>query len=134
MSREVDMPFKLSSTSEKKLEGVHPDLIKVVRRAIEISEVDFRVGEGMRTVAQQKKNVAKGVSWTMNSRHLTGHAVDLLALIGGKVTWSWAPYYKIAAAMKQSASELGVPIVWGGDWKKTKDGPHFELDRKKYPA
>jgi hypothetical protein len=125
--------FHLGSTSEKNLQGVHPDLVKVVRRAIELTEVDFRVGEGLRSLAQQKKNVAKGVSWTLKSRHLTGHAVDLLALIDGKVTWSWAPYYKIAAAMKQAAGELRVPIVWGGDWKKTKDGPHFELDRKEYP-
>lgn len=125
--------FRLGTTSEKNLKGVHPDLVRVVRRAIEITEVDFRVGEGLRSLAQQKKNVAKGVSWTLKSRHLDGHAVDLLALIGGKVSWSWAPYYKIAAAMKQAAEELRVPIVWGGDWRKTKDGPHFELDRKAYP-
>lgn len=124
---------KLSQTSLKNLKGVHPDLVRVVERAIKETEVDFRVGEGMRTKAQQAKNVAKGVSWTMNSRHLTGHAVDLLALISGKITWSWAPYYKIAEAMKNAAKAEKVPIIWGGDWKKTKDGPHFELDRKAYP-
>lgn len=128
------MPFKLSTASLKNLSGVHPDLIRVVKTAIRRTEVDFKVGEGMRSLAQQKKNVAKGVSWTMNSRHLTGHAVDLLALVGGKVTWSWAPYYKIAAAMKEAAKIESVKIVWGGDWKKTKDGPHFELDRKYYPV
>lgn len=126
--------FRLGKTSEANLVGVHPDLVRVVRRAIELTEVDFRVGEGLRSLAQQKKNVEKGVSWTLKSRHLTGHAVDLLALVNGEVTWSWAPYYKIAAAMKKAAKELKVPIIWGGDWKKTKDGPHFELDRKKYPA
>lgn len=128
------MPFALSKASLKNLTGVHPDLVRVVKRAIKLTTVDFRVGEGMRSLAQQKKNVAKGVSWTMNSRHLTGHAVDLLALVGGKVTWSWAPYYQIAAAMKAAAKAEKVPIIWGGDWKKTKDGPHFELDRKSYPA
>lgn len=128
------MTFVLSKASLKNMEGVHPDLVRVVKRAITLTEVDFKVGEGLRSIAQQKKNVAKGVSWTMNSRHLTGHAVDLLALIGGKVTWSWAPYYKIAAAMKEAARIEKVPIIWGGDWRRTKDGPHFELDRKSYPA
>lgn len=127
------MSFHLSSESLAKLTGVHPDLVRVVERAIEITEVDFKVGEGLRTLEQQKKNVAKGVSWTLKSRHLTGHAVDLLALVGGKVSWSWAPYYKIASAMKEAAKELNVLIVWGGDWRKTKDGPHFELNRKHYP-
>lgn len=127
------MTFRLSSKSEAKLEGVHPDLVRVVRRAILLTTVDFKVSEGLRSLAQQKRNVAKGVSWTLKSRHLTGHAVDLQALIGGKVTWSWAPYYKIAAAVKEAARIEGVPITWGGDWKKTKDGPHFELSRKTYP-
>lgn len=126
--------MKLSQSSLNNLKGVHPDLVRVVKRAILITEVDFRVGEGLRSLAQQKKNVAKGVSWTLNSRHLTGHAVDLLALINNKVTWSWAPYYKIAEAMKEAAKEEKVKIEWGGDWKKTKDGPHFELDRKTYPV
>lgn len=127
------MSFTLSKASLKKLEGVHPDLIRVVKRAITLTEVDFKVGEGLRSLAQQKKNVANGVSWTLKSRHLTGHAVDLLALVGGKVTWSWAPYYRIAAAMKGAANAECVPIIWGGDWKTTKDGPHFELARKSYP-
>lgn len=127
------MAFTLSKASLKAMDGVHPDLIRVVKRAITLTEVDSKVGEGMRTLAQQKKNVAKGVSWTLKSRHLTGHAVDLLALVGGKVTWSWAPYYKIAAAMKAAAKAENVSIIWGGDWRATKDGPHFELDRKVYP-
>lgn len=128
------MPLRLSQSSERAMRGVHPDLARVVRRAITMTEVDFKVGEGLRSVAQQKKNVAKGVSWTMNSRHLTGHAVDLLALVDGKVTWAWPPYHKIVKAMKAAAKAEGVPIIAGADWKKTPDGPHFELDRKEYPA
>jgi peptidoglycan L-alanyl-D-glutamate endopeptidase CwlK len=70
----------------------------------------------------------------MRSRHLTGHAVDLGALIGGQVRWDWPLYYKIADAMKRAAKELGIPIEWGGDWQKFKDGPHFQLPWKEYPA
>jgi len=69
----------------------------------------------------------------MNSRHLTGHAIDLAALVGGAVRWDWPLYDKLGAAMKQAAKELGIAIIWGGDWKTLRDGPHFELDRKSYP-
>lgn len=127
------MSYMLSNRSLTNLQGVHPDLVKVVKRAIEITPVDFMVMEGLRSKEQQKKNVAKGVSWTMNSRHLTGHAVDLVTLVDGQVSWSWPLYHKLAPAVKQAAKEVGVPIKWGGDWKKNKDGPHFELDRAKYP-
>lgn len=126
--------FKLGKASNVALKGVHPDLDRVVRRAIELTSVDFRVLEGKRTKARQKKLVEAGASKTMNSRHLTGHAVDLGALVGGKITWDWPLYNKIAAAMKAAAKQEGVPIVWGGDWKSFKDGPHFELPRKEYPA
>ncbi len=125
--------MQLNVRSEKNLVGVHPDLVKVVRRASEITTVDFLVTEGLRTLERQKELVAKGASQTMNSRHLTGHAVDLAAVIGTEVRWDWPLYDKLAVAMKAAASELGVPIVWGGDWKSFKDGPHFELDRKSYP-
>lgn len=124
--------FKLGKRSIEKLSGVHPDLIKVVERAIQITPVDFAVIEGLRTVERQKQLVAAGSSWTMNSRHITGHAVDLAAFVGGKIDWSWPLYPKIADAMKAAAKELNVPIVCGVDWK-AKDGPHFELDRRKYP-
>ena len=128
------MTFRLSKRSLSRLNGVHPDLVKVVKRAIEVTEVDFGVSEGLRTEARQRKLVAAGASRTMNSRHLTGHAVDLVAYIGSRVAWDWPLYGRIADAMKQAASELGVPIEWGGDWRTFKDGPHFQLPRKKYPA
>lgn len=126
------MTFVLGSASRKKLEGVHPDLVKVVERAIGLTDIDFRVTEGLRTVARQRQLLAAGASRTMNSRHITGHAVDLVALVAGKVRWDWPLYPKIAVAMKQAAKDLDVPIVWGGDWRSFKDGPHFELDRRKY--
>ena len=128
------MTFILGAQSLKRLEDVHPDLVRVVRRAIKLTPVDFRVLEGVRTLARQKALVAAGASRTLNSRHLTGHAVDLGALINGKVAWDWPLYSKIAAAVKQAAKEEGVPIVWGGSWKKFRDGPHFELPREQYPS
>lgn len=127
------MGFSLSKRSIDRMTGVHPDLVKVVKLAITLTEIDFGVTEGLRTVERQRELVAKGASKTMNSRHLTGHAVDLVAYVGSEVRWDWPLYHKIAEAMKRAANALGVPIVWGGDWKSFKDGPHFELDRKAYP-
>jgi len=112
------------------LSGVHPDLVAVVKRAIEITEADFVVIEGVRHIERQRQLVAKGASQTMNSRHLTGHAVDLAPY---PLSWDWEYFYPIADAMKGAADELDVAIVWGGDWSTFKDGPHFELDRKVYP-
>jgi peptidoglycan L-alanyl-D-glutamate endopeptidase CwlK len=125
--------FSLGPRSKQRLRGVHPDLVKVVERAIEISTIDFTVLEGLRTPERQKALVEAGASQTLNSRHLTGHAVDLGAWVGDEVRWDWPLYHKIAAAMKEAARQLGVAIVWGGDWRTFKDGPHFELDRKAYP-
>lgn len=126
--------FKLSKRSIERMQGVHPDLVKVVKLALELSEVDFGVTEGLRTVAKQREYFDKGASKTMNSRHLTGHAIDLVAYIGAEVRWDWPLYHKIADAMKQAAKLCAIPIVWGGDWASFPDGPHFELDRKVYPA
>lgn len=120
-------------TSEARLKGVHPDLVKVMRLAIARTPLDFTITEGLRTLARQKELVAAGASQTMNSRHLTGHAVDVAALVGGKVRWDWPLYEKLAVVILAAAKELQVPIVWGGSWKTLKDGPHFELDRKFYP-
>lgn len=125
--------YKLGERSRLRLNGVHPDLVKVVEHAIDISTIDFTVLEGLRTPERQKLLRDSGASQTLNSRHITGHAVDLGALVDGEVRWDWPLYHKIAAVMKQSAKELNVAIVWGGDWRTFKDGPHFELDRRKYP-
>ena len=125
--------FSLGPRSKQRLKGVHPDLVKVVERAIEITDVDFTVLEGLRTPERQKALVEAGASQTLNSRHLTGHAVDLGAWVGDEVRWDWPLYHKISAAMKEAAKLEGVSIVWGGGWRTFKDGPHFELDRKAYP-
>ena len=126
--------FSFSARSLQKLVGVHPDLVKVAHRAIQISQVDFVITCGMRTLAEQKKLVAMGASKTMRSRHLTGHAIDL-APIGpnGKVAWDWPLFYKLAPAMKNAAIELEVALEWGGDWKSFPDGPHFQLSWESYP-
>lgn len=125
--------WTLSTRSEKRLIGVHPDLVKVVREAITISPVDFMVTEGLRTAERQAALVRAGASRTLNSRHRTGHAVDVAAMIDGEVRWDWPLYPRIAAAFKAAAARQGRPIVWGGDWRSLRDGPHFELDRRVYP-
>lgn len=127
------MPFVLGSTSRARLKQVHPDLVKVVERAIQLTPLDFTITEGRRTVARQRQLVAEGASKTMNSRHITGHAIDFAVLVGGKVRWDWPLYPRVADAFKAAAKELNVPIIWGGDWPKFRDGPHVELDRRKYP-
>ena len=108
-------------------------MVAVVNKAIDITTVDFGVTEGLRTVERQRILVNQGASTTMNSRHITGHAVDLVAYIGAEVRWDWPLYHKIAAAMKKAAKDLDVAIEWGGDWRTFKDGPHFQLSRKNYP-
>lgn len=126
--------YKLSKRSLSRLEGLHPDLISVVKRAIEITEQDFTVLEGLRTKERQRELVRKGASKTMNSRHLTGHAVDIAPWVQGSVSWDWEYYYPVADAMKEAAKELGVDLEWGGDWKSFKDGPHWELSWGSYDA
>lgn len=127
--------FRLSRRSEENLRGVHPDLVKVVHRALEITDIDFMVIEGKRNEARQRQLVASGKSQTMNSRHLTGHAVDCAPLVNNQIPWNDWPYFKkVADAMMQAAKELGVDVEWGGNWKTFKDGPHFQLTHKTYPA
>jgi len=122
--------YSLSFRSRQRLSGVHPDLVAVVKRAIEITKQDFSVIEGVRSVERQRELLKSGASTTMNSRHITGHAVDLAPY---PVSWDWEYFYPMADAMKQAAEELDVDLEWGGDWKTFKDGPHFQLSRKSYP-
>lgn len=129
------MARKFSKRSLDSLRGIHPDLIEVIEHALDISPIDFTVIEGLRTKERQAQLVASGASKTMNSRHITGHAVDLMPIgPDGKAAFDWPLYHRLAPAVKQAAAELGVKIVWGGDWTSFKDGPHFELDREAYPA
>lgn len=126
--------FKLSARSEERLTGVHYDLVKIVRRAIEITAVDFMVVEGLRTIERQRQLVAQGFSKTLRSRHLTGHAVDLAPLLDGEPRWDWPGFHPIATAMKGAATQLNIPVEWGGDWKSFRDGPHWQLPWREYPA
>lgn len=126
--------YRLGERSRKNLQGVHPDLVKVVEKAIQITKQDFVVIEGLRSEARQRELVAKGASRTMNSRHLTGHAVDIVPWVDGTVSWDWKFYSEIRNAMMTAAAELGVEIEWGGNWATFKDGPHWQLPWDKYPV
>ena len=145
-----------------KLQGVHPDLVKVVHRAFEITTRNFRVTEGLRSPERQKQLIKEGKSRVMKSRHLSGHAVDVVALFDkGAVSWDFKHYLEIANAFAQAAQELSIPIRWGGCWQVINgkspadidgmckhytaechrvgkvpliDGVHFELPFEDYPA
>lgn len=123
---------RMDQRSEARLEGVHPDLVKLIREVAKQTDQRFVITEGLRTAERQKQLVAAGASQTMNSRHLSGHAVDVAIVIDGEIRWDWPLYERFSVLMKSSAAALGIDIVWGGDWKM-RDGPHYELDRKKYP-
>jgi peptidoglycan L-alanyl-D-glutamate endopeptidase CwlK len=125
--------FKLSPRSSERLASVHKDLARIVRRALQLSTIDFSVLEGRRSLERQALLYASGATRTLNSRHLSGHAVDLGAWVGGAVRWDWPLYETINQAMQWAATELGVPVEWGGNWKNFKDGPHFQLPWEAYP-
>jgi len=149
------MGFKLGKRSLEKLEGVDASLVAVVKRAIELTDIDFGVIYGLRTVEEQEKLVAAGKSQTMKSKHLEGRAVDLMAYVDGKGCWELNVYDNLCDAMRDAARELGVAIKWGAAWSEGDirsysgssedammsyidlrrsqgrrpfiDGPHFEL-------
>lgn len=110
------MSFKLSQRSLDRLDGVDSDLVAVVKRAIELTDIDFGVTEGLRSEETQRKYVEAGKSQTMKSKHLEGKAVDLVAYVDGAVTWELNVYDNIADAMKEAAKELGVSLRWGAAW------------------
>ena len=147
------MDYRLGKRSKERLQGVDPRMVRVVERAISISEQDFSVICGLRTIEEQKALVAKGASQTMKSKHLEGLAVDLMAWVDGG-RWELNLYDEIADAMRKAAIEEGVTIRWGAAWHKTLnewdgsaedlmneyidlrrsqgrrpfiDGPHFEI-------
>lgn len=127
------MSFHLSKKSLARLEGVHEDLVRVVKKAILVTPLDFTVLEGLRTLDRQRALVASGASTTMRSRHLTGHAVDIAPLLDGQVRWDWPLYHRLAEVVKLAAKTERVPVEWGGDWKTFKDGPHWQLPWAEYP-
>jgi peptidoglycan LD-endopeptidase CwlK len=149
------MSFKFSTRSIQRMQGVKPELVRVAHRAIELTTVDFGITEGLRTAARQRELVAQGKSQTMNSKHITGDAIDVVAYINGKVSWNISLYDNIADAFAKAGRELGVPLIWGAAWSISDitkyngtmeqamleyvdlrrsqgrrpfiDGPHFEL-------
>jgi len=149
------MNFSLSTRSLDKLDGVDPELVSVVKRAIALTKIDFGVVYGMRTEEEQEKLFAAGKSQTMKSKHLVGRAVDLMAYVDGKGCWELNVYDDLCDAMKAAAEELGIAIKWGAAWSEGDirtypgtaedammkyidlrrsqsrrpfiDGPHFEL-------
>jgi peptidoglycan L-alanyl-D-glutamate endopeptidase CwlK len=150
----------MNESSLNRLAGVHPDLRAVILRAAELPDdapFSFVVTEGRRTIERQRELYAAGKSQTMASRHLTGHAVDLAVIIGGKAEWALQLYTQLARIVGLSATALNIPVVWGGCWVKVNgagdlddemieymqrckregrrpfiDGPHFELDKSVY--
>ena len=143
------MSIILGQRSLSRLEGVHPDLVRVVKKAAAMSDLDFTVLEGLRTQARQTQLFAQKATKTLNSRHLTGHAVDIAPMLNGKVSWDWPLYHRLAEVMREASLAEKVPIRWGGTWKLLSaingpitakilsrsfpDGPHFELPRASYP-
>jgi peptidoglycan L-alanyl-D-glutamate endopeptidase CwlK len=120
------MPYQLGARSLQELQGVHPALVSVVQRAILITTQDFTVYDGLRTLAEQEENVRRGVSQTMNSKHLPqadgyGHAVDLVPIINGQPRWEWPPIFQIACVMAQVSREARVRLRWGGCWDQPLD-------------
>ena len=125
------MSFRLSQRSLDRLEGVHPEMVAVVERAIQLTEVDFGVTQGVRTLEEQKANVAAGRSQTMRSKHLLqddgfSHAVDVVAYVGSDVSWELNLYDDICDAFKEAAEEVGCSIKWGAAWS--------EGDIRSYPG
>jgi peptidoglycan L-alanyl-D-glutamate endopeptidase CwlK len=121
--------FILGKRSTDNLKGVHPDLVRVVKRALELSPVDFTVIEGLRTKERQAELYAQGFTRTMNSRHIIGQAVDIVPL---PVDWgNPKPFGVVAESIKKAAAELGVKITWGGDWKSFVDLPHYQIEVRK---
>lgn len=152
--------FVLNVGSKKELLRVHEALVSIVEKAVQLSVQEFAVHDGVRTIAEQQQMVQRGAAQTLDSRHVSGHAVDLVPYINGKLRWEWPPIYLIADAMRIGAQELKIPLRWGGAWdvdftnsteppedlvsnyvaRRKKqglsafiDGPHFELLRSQYP-
>ena len=137
-----EQTVNLTNASQVKLRGVHPDLVRVVRRCAadwNDPETGFIVTCGVRTLEEQKLLYQKRATRTMRSRHLVAkngfsHAVDLACTVQGQVRWDWPLYGKLATRMKAAAKAEKVPLEWGGDWVSFKDGPHFQLPWASYPG
>ena len=129
------MTFRFGKRSESNLVGVHPDLVRVMRRAIRVSPIDFVVIEGLRTIERQHQLVADGASRTMKSRHIHGFAVDLAPIdpTTKKVSFKWDLYYTLIPAVRKAATDERVKLEFGADWAKFPDAPHVQLPAALYP-
>lgn len=122
--------YKFSKRSLNNLQGVNPNLVKLMKIAIKHSPYDFMVTEGIRTIERQQELYKQGKSKTMKSYHLLGKAVDIALIVDGVVSWDFALYREVAKHIKKIAKEQGINITWGGDWKNFKDGPHFQIEEE----
>ncbi len=124
------MTFKFGKRSRENLAGIDSDLVLVAEQAILITEIDFVVFEGRRTLQRQRELYAAGASRTLNSYHLTGDAMDLVPIFEGKVSWRESLFFPLAEAVKQAQIDVGVKITWGFDlwgW----DMPHWQRLRRR---
>lgn len=121
----MSKPFKLTDADQRKLAGVNSQLVAVVRRVALVTPKPFMVLEGVRSLARQRQLVKAGASRTLNSKHLTGRAVDIVPLVNGKVSWDWKHYEAIVKTAKAVSADMGIPLVFGYDWGW--DAPHWEL-------
>lgn len=121
---------KLDARSKRRLLGVHPKLIKLLQDFAAVTPIKFIVTEGIRSVDRQRELVQAGASRTMNSKHLTGRAVDLAVILDGELRWDWPLYRRLADELVRYAENQGVRIVAGANWPRFRDGPHFELGPK----
>lgn len=120
--------FSFSKTSLDKMNGVDSKLVNLMKEAIKNSPYDFGITEGIRTLERQKELFAQGKTKTLKSYHLIGKAVDIKVYVNREVTWNFKYYKEVADHIKEVAKKLGYVITWGGDWKKFKDGPHFQIE------
>lgn len=124
--------YKFGERSLKNLEGVHPDMVMLMEESIKDSPYDFAVIEGVRSPTRQKELYDQGKSLTLLSRHLTGHAVDIMVYINGKGTWEGKYYDAVSKHILSKAQTLNVHIIWGGAWRSLVDKPHYELNKQFY--
>lgn len=125
--------FSFSERSLRQLRDVHPDLISLAHYALTLTPVDFGITEGRRSPERQQALLKQGQSRTTNSRHLTGHAIDIIAYPTPAGSWEFTYYQLIADAFMQASVATGIPVEWGGNWEGLRDGPHFQLPWADYP-
>lgn len=124
--------FMFGTRSLKNLEGVHPTMVNLMKASIADSPLDFAITEGLRTKERQQELYNQGKSLTLLSRHITGHAIDLMVYVEGKGTWEGKYYDMLSKHIQSKADQLGIKIIWGGTFRSLVDKVHFELDKRYY--